>query len=199
MPRVPADTKRPVSEDSLSIDVRRWSGDGLLRPYQEFSCTWCQGDEALASIRVGIEADATFLAKAGAAVLTFQWRVGRPPSGPRSASTCPSRGPSAISAAPDHGFYVRRMPEMGGAAAAASQSYTSATVISSSAVGAFAWPVRRKVRAHTIEAFGAFGKFECGSVAGRASSTPSRASRQGCIGGPTVAGLTGQNKNRSVG
>ena len=68
------DTKRPVCEDSLSIDVRRWSRDGLLRPYQKFSCTWCSGDQALASISVAIEADATFLVKAGSAVLTFQWR-----------------------------------------------------------------------------------------------------------------------------
>ena len=43
-------------------------------PFRSYSCTWCQGDEALASIGVGIEADTAFLAKAGAAVLTFQWR-----------------------------------------------------------------------------------------------------------------------------
>jgi hypothetical protein len=65
--------KRPVCEDSLSIDVRRWRRDGLL-PYQKFSCTWCSGDQALAGISVAIEADAVFLAKAGSAVLTFQWR-----------------------------------------------------------------------------------------------------------------------------
>ena len=116
-----------------------------------------------------------------------------------AASTCPSRGPSAISAAPDHGFYVRRMPEMGGAAAAALQSCTPATVISSPAASAVAWPMHLKVRTRAIEVFGGSGRSACGWVPGRASSTPSRASRQGCTGGSTVAGLTGQNKNRSVG
>ena len=162
MPRVPPDMKRPVCEDSLSIDVRRWRRDGLL-PYQKFSCTWCSGDQALASINVTIEADAAFLAKAVAAVLTFQWRR-RETAEWTQACACPSCGPSAISAGPDHGSYALKIPEMGGAVAAASQSCTPATVISLPAVSVVAWPMHLKVRARMIEAFSASGKPRFGLI-----------------------------------
>jgi len=81
----------------------------LLRPYQEFSCTWCSGDQALASINVTIEADAAFLAKAVAAVLTFQWRR-RETAEWTQARQC---APIAWTAAPDHGSYALKIPEMG--------------------------------------------------------------------------------------
>jgi len=94
----------------------------------------------------------------------FSGAVGRPPSGLRPASACPSCGPSAISAGPDHGSYALKIPEMGGAVAAASQSCTPATVISLPAVSVVAWPMHLKVRARMIEAFSASGKPRFGLI-----------------------------------
>jgi hypothetical protein len=57
---------RWVCDSCLSIDVRRWHRDGLLRPGQTFPWTWSRGGEQLASIGVAVEAEAV--------LLTFKWR-----------------------------------------------------------------------------------------------------------------------------
>src|SRR5215467_7476130 len=66
MTRVPAGTKRPVVEGSLSIDVRRWHRDGLLYAGRSFTWTWSSDGETLGEIGVAVETDAVSL--------SFDWR-----------------------------------------------------------------------------------------------------------------------------
>jgi hypothetical protein len=52
---------KDTTDDCRSIDVRRWSRDGLLRPHQVFDWQWSRHGEVAASIRVWTESDRVFL------------------------------------------------------------------------------------------------------------------------------------------
>jgi len=43
---------KPTCEGCLAIDVREWHRKGLLRPGQNFSCSWSRGDRPLGTIYV---------------------------------------------------------------------------------------------------------------------------------------------------
>src|SRR5215469_15840739 len=66
MPRVSALLKKPVVEGCMSIDVRVWHRDGLLRPFQTFCCSWSHCGKPAGSIEVVPARDAV--------VLLFRWR-----------------------------------------------------------------------------------------------------------------------------
>lgn len=58
--------KRPICESCLSIDVRRWHRDGLLRSSRTFTWTWSSDGELLARTGVAVDAEGV--------LLTFEWR-----------------------------------------------------------------------------------------------------------------------------
>jgi hypothetical protein len=59
-------TKRPIVESSVSIDVRRWHRDGLLRSGQKFPWSWSRRGDPAGSMDVVTTSDAV--------VLHFCWR-----------------------------------------------------------------------------------------------------------------------------
>jgi hypothetical protein len=52
---------RTTCESCMSIDVRRWHREGLVRSEQHFSSSWTRGGEPAGSIRVRTECDAVIL------------------------------------------------------------------------------------------------------------------------------------------
>jgi hypothetical protein len=52
---------RPLCENCVSIDVRRWHREGRLHAGRQFSWSWEQGEASAGSIKVRVEQDAVIL------------------------------------------------------------------------------------------------------------------------------------------
>jgi hypothetical protein len=94
-----APSRRVTCESCLSIDVRIWHRQGLLRPAgQRFSSSWTRNGKPTGSIGVRTEADAVVLTSRGVA------------SGNASSSACRSCGQDATSVAHVAGSAAARLP-----------------------------------------------------------------------------------------
>ena len=178
--------RRLTCESCLSIDVRQWHRHASLRHTGlRFTWSWNRRGTPLGAIDVRIEADAVVLTIKG----DSEWR-----SVEQRYRSC---GRSATSAGYVLGFVAARL-SVADSAGDVWRSYTCATPRYSDADIAAAWLTEASRRSRAIAPSAERRSLGCSSALDRASSIPSLASHQECIGEPSISYSTGPRRRRSV-